>query len=290
MGSVLIKDPAAPGGVREAKLISGIDDHSRYSVIGTVVARATARAVCTAFVTAMAEYGVPDEVLSDNGRQFTGRFGAPRPAEVLFERICRHNGITQRLTKPRSPTTTGKVERWHRSIQDELLDPHGPFDSLEAAQAAVDAWRTEYNTLRPHQSLDMATPAERFAPVPVEQRAVLGLWRPPELASASTGPGCESVEDLDFLDDEPDDPGPLAADPVATPGGSIIEQPVATHSWTSMRVTMRAEQITVGMLQKTLAHRRHLQARQILRAAPARPGLVARSHHRIAHSGSERRW
>ena len=44
MGSVLIKDPAAPGGVREAKLISRIDDHSRYSVIGTVVARATARA------------------------------------------------------------------------------------------------------------------------------------------------------------------------------------------------------------------------------------------------------
>jgi hypothetical protein len=73
MGSVLIKDPAAPGGVREAKLISGIDDHSRYSVIGKVVPRATARAVCSAFGTAMAEYGIPDEVLSDNGRQFTGR-------------------------------------------------------------------------------------------------------------------------------------------------------------------------------------------------------------------------
>lgn len=104
----------------------------------------------------------------------------------MFERICRHNGITQRLTKPRSPTTTGKIERWHQTIQVELLDPHGPFDSLEAAQAAVDAWRTEYNTARPHQALDMATPAERFVPVPIEQRAVLGLWRPPELAP--TGP------------------------------------------------------------------------------------------------------
>src|SRR5919202_1048012 len=118
----------------------------------------------------------PEEL---NGRQFTGRFGAPRPAEVLFERIYRHNGITQRLTKPRSPTTTGKVERWHQTIQDELLDPPGPFDSLDAAQAAVDAWRVEYNTLRPHQSLDMATLAERFAPVPTEQRAVLRPWRPP---------------------------------------------------------------------------------------------------------------
>ena len=227
MGSVLIKDPAAPGGIREAKLISGIDDHSRYSVIGTVVARATARAVCTAFMAAMAEYGVPEEVLSDNGRQFTGRFGAPRPAEVLFERICRHNGVTQRLTKPRSPTTTGKVERWHQTIQDELLDPHGPFDSLEAAQAAVDAWRTEYNTLRPHQSLDMATPAERFAPVPVEQRAVLGLWRPPELAP--TSPSCEIVDDLDAIDDEPDDPAPTATDPLPAPGASTAQQLAQTH-------------------------------------------------------------
>jgi hypothetical protein len=47
------------------------------------VLRATARAVCSAFVAAMAEYGIPGEVLSDNGKQFTGRFGKPRPAEVL---------------------------------------------------------------------------------------------------------------------------------------------------------------------------------------------------------------
>ena len=50
---------------RECKVITGIDDHSRYCVIATVVDRATGRAVCTAFVTAMREYGVPAEVLSD---------------------------------------------------------------------------------------------------------------------------------------------------------------------------------------------------------------------------------
>lgn len=69
MGSVLIKDPSAAGGVVEAKLISGIDDHSRYSVIGKVVLRATARAVCTAFIAALVEYGVPEEVPSDIQRQ-----------------------------------------------------------------------------------------------------------------------------------------------------------------------------------------------------------------------------
>jgi hypothetical protein len=40
-------------------------------------------------------------VLSDNGKQFTGRFTRPFPAEVLFERVCRENGISQRLTKRR---------------------------------------------------------------------------------------------------------------------------------------------------------------------------------------------
>jgi transposase InsO family protein len=147
---------------RECKVITGIDDHSRYCVIAMVVLRATGRAVCTAFVEAMRVYGVPAEVLSDNGKQFTGRFGKPRPAEVLFERICRENGITQRLTKPRSPTTTGKIERLHQTLQLELLNVHGPFAGIEHAQAAVDAWRKDYNTARPHQSLAMAFPAARF--------------------------------------------------------------------------------------------------------------------------------
>src|SRR5262245_18512585 len=170
---------------RECKIITGVDDHSRFCVIAAVVVRATARAVCSAFVTAMRTYGVPAEVLSDNGRQFTGRFGRPRPAEVLFERICRENGITQRLTKPRSPTTTGKIERLHQTLQRELLNVHGPFASIEDAQAAVDAWRKKYNTDRPHQSLTMAFPAARFTPA-TEQ--LLALRVPAELAGDLPAP------------------------------------------------------------------------------------------------------
>jgi transposase InsO family protein len=165
----------------EVKIVTGIDDHSRYCVIARAVRRATARPVCRAFIEAMGVYGVPEEVLTDNGTVFTGRFIKPRPAEVLFERICRENGITARRTKPRSPTTTGKIERLHQSLQDELLDVHGPFASLTALQAALDAWREEYNTDRPHQSLGMAFPASRFAPaIPP-----LPLRVPPQLATAS---------------------------------------------------------------------------------------------------------
>jgi transposase InsO family protein len=49
----------------EAKVVTGVDDHSRYCVIASVVARATGRAVCLAFAAALREFGVPGEVLTD---------------------------------------------------------------------------------------------------------------------------------------------------------------------------------------------------------------------------------
>lgn len=112
----------------------------------------------------MRRFGVPSEVLTDNGKQFTGRFTRPFPAEVLFERVCRENGISQRLTKRRSPTTTGKIERFHKTLREEFLDDVGAFASLDAAQDAISVWVREYNHSRPHQSLDMATPAAVFRP------------------------------------------------------------------------------------------------------------------------------
>jgi transposase InsO family protein len=106
VGGVMIVD-AATGGLREAKLVTGVDDHSRYCVIGQVVARPTGRAVCLALAEALAKFGVPEEILTDNGKQFTARFG--NGGEVLFDKICRLNAIAHRLTAPASPTTTGKV-------------------------------------------------------------------------------------------------------------------------------------------------------------------------------------
>jgi transposase len=69
---------------REYKLVSGVDDHSRFCVIATVAAPATGRAVCAAFARALTAYDVPEQVLTDNGKQFTGRFSRPRPTEVFF--------------------------------------------------------------------------------------------------------------------------------------------------------------------------------------------------------------
>jgi hypothetical protein len=80
---------------------------------------------------------------------------------VLFDRICRDNGIQHRLTQPATPTTTGKIERFHRTLRQEFLQER-TFASLERAQGELDEWIDDYNLRRPHQSLNMGTPAERF--------------------------------------------------------------------------------------------------------------------------------
>lgn len=120
----------------------------------------------------LARYGIPDEILTDNGKVFTGRFG-PQPVEVLFDRICRENGIAHRHTAPHSPTTTGKIERFHQSLRKEFLADR-TFASIEQAQADLDAWVADYNTNRPHQALEMATPADRFrlAPISKDQASI----------------------------------------------------------------------------------------------------------------------
>jgi hypothetical protein len=170
----------------EAKVVTGVDDHSRYCVIASVVTRATGRAVCLAFAAALRAYGVPGEVLTDNGKQFTDRFG--KGGEVLFDRICRDNGIVHRLTQPRSPATTGKIERFHGSLRRELLDDAVPFADLAAAQAAVDAWVREYNTARPHQALGMAVPADRFSTARARAEAELLPLRLPSVIALTAVP------------------------------------------------------------------------------------------------------
>jgi Integrase core domain len=124
-------------------------------------------------------------VLADNGKQFAGGFTKPRLAEALFERVCREHGITTKLTGPYSPTTTGKVERWHRTLRCELPGTPGPFAGLPSAQAAISAWVHAYNHLRSLQALDMATPASLLRPgvSPDREPAATALRRQAEAES-----------------------------------------------------------------------------------------------------------
>lgn len=198
--------------------MTGVDDCSRFCVIATVVARATGRAVCLALVEALQRYDAPDEVLTDNGKQFTDRFG--KGGEVLFDRICRENAITHRLTEPASPTTTGKVERFHGSLRREFLNHTDPFESLLTAQAAMDTWVTGYNCDRPHQALDMACPADRFAAIQSRHEtsaSLLPLRVPAALRPASSPAPIPSLTGVSTAMDENEQPAREDADAPSPP-------------------------------------------------------------------------
>jgi len=148
MGGVELADRS------ELKLVTGIDDHSRFCVAAGIVRRATSKAVCQVLAASLARYGIPDEILTDNGMRFTGslRPSAGRDPDRPHPSRERHLSPPHRV---RSPTTTGKIERFHQSLRREFLADRR-FPSLEFAPAELDAWVANYNTNRPHQALEMA--------------------------------------------------------------------------------------------------------------------------------------
>lgn len=93
MGGVFL----AGGG--EVRIVTGIDDHSRFIVSARAVLRVTARPVCQALPAALARHGVPEQILTGNGKVFTARFGTG-PGPVMSGRICTDNGIRHILTAP----------------------------------------------------------------------------------------------------------------------------------------------------------------------------------------------
>ena len=143
MGAVAVDGAVADGRdgpavlwptARECKVVTGIDDHSRFVVCAKVVARATARPVCAALQEALGRHGVPEQILTDNGKVFTARFGLG-PGPVMFDRMCNDNGIRHLLTAPYSPTTTGKVERLHKTIRAEFLAEHDRAHATDRGRA-----------------------------------------------------------------------------------------------------------------------------------------------------------
>jgi hypothetical protein len=153
------------GGVRlsdgtQLSVVTAIDDHSRFCVIAKLVPRATARPVCDALMEGLARHGIPDQILTDNARVFTGKL-ANKPANVAFDRICLNNGIKHILTAPYSPTTTGKIERLHKTMRKEFFSQRS-FDTIADAQAALDAWVDDYNHQREHQAIGDVAPVSRF--------------------------------------------------------------------------------------------------------------------------------
>jgi len=100
-------------------------------------------------------YGITfAELMTDNGAEFAAR---KRPTEHPFEAMLLELGITHRYTRPYRPQTNGKVERFWRTLEDDLVDGT-TFDDIRQFADELLQYLVYYNEFRPHQALNHTTP------------------------------------------------------------------------------------------------------------------------------------
>ena len=152
---------------QNAYLIGFMDDYSRYMVGLGLYRSQTAENVLETLKTGVGEYGVPKEMLTDNGRQYTNWRGATR-----FEKYLAQERMKHIKSSPHHPMTLGKIERFWQTVQQEFLF-RAQFDSFESARERLALWTKYYNYKRPNQGIDGLCPADRYFEVQSELRNTL---------------------------------------------------------------------------------------------------------------------
>ena len=107
------------------------------------------------------EYGLPLALRSDNGPPFAsvGLGGLSR-----LSVLCIRLGVMPERIKPGHPEQNGRHERMHRTLKQDTAQP--PKATLRAQQRAFHSFRRIYNEERPHEALEMETPASVYVPSP----------------------------------------------------------------------------------------------------------------------------
>jgi len=154
-------------GGHNAYLIGFIDDYSRYITTLGLYRSQTAEHVLETYRRGVADYGIPKEVLTDNGRQYTNWRGKTRFEQELDKDRVRHI-----RSRPHHPMTLGKIERFWKSILGEFLQ-RAQFDSFDEAVARTALWVKYYNHKRPHQGIGGLCPADRFFEIAHELRQTI---------------------------------------------------------------------------------------------------------------------
>jgi transposase InsO family protein len=154
-------------GGRYAYLVGMIDDYSRYMVGLELYRSQTADQVIEVYRRAVGEYGVPKEVLTDRGRQYTTWRGTTR-----FERELGKDRVKHIKSQAHHPMTLGKIERFWKTVYEEFL-VRAQFGSFEEAQERIRHWVKYYNHKRPHQGIGGLYPADRFFQIQGELRKVM---------------------------------------------------------------------------------------------------------------------
>jgi transposase InsO family protein len=152
---------------RRVYLVAFEDDQSRFITGYGLHASSGGALVREVFEAAVANYGVPEEVLSDQGPQYHTWRG-----KSAFTKLLEKRGVKHILAAPHHSATCGKIERFWGSLWRECVES-AIFRGLEDARARVGHYIDYYNFQRPHQGIDGAVPADRFFSAAPEVKASL---------------------------------------------------------------------------------------------------------------------
>jgi putative transposase len=135
------------------------DAYSRYLLRCQAVEKTNTERVQAIFEAAFREYGMPEAIRTDNGPPFASHAvrGLSRLA-VWWIKL----GIAPERIEAGHPEQNGRHERMHLTLQQEAAQP--PAANRRKQQQELDRFRQEYNEVRPHEALDMQTPAEIYQP------------------------------------------------------------------------------------------------------------------------------
>jgi len=156
--------------------LSILDDHSRYCLAFTPVARQTGKEVLNVLWQVFGDVGLPQVMLTDNGSCFSGTWGF---GISWLESQLWLLGVETRQGRPYHPQTQGKVERFHRTVEGSLKDRlRQPTPEL-AAPVYAQAVHV-YNWERPHEALRMQVPGNVYVPSPRPRPARIPQHEIPE--------------------------------------------------------------------------------------------------------------
>ena len=141
--------------------LCALDDHSRYNVLLAACADQKEQTAQTQLTGAFRRLGLPDGILWDNGAPWGSTGSEYTALDVWLLRL----GVRVHHGRPYHPQTQGKEERFHRTLQAEVL-ARGGWTDCTHVQQAFDKWRPIYNTERPHEALGLAVPAARYQASP----------------------------------------------------------------------------------------------------------------------------
>jgi len=149
-------------------IIGCIDDYSRFMVSWGIFRRQTSEHCIEVLRSAMEQYSSPpEEVLTDNGRQFYSWRGRND-----FQKFLIKAGIKHIRSRAYHPQTLGKIESFWRNMYQELLSRE-TIANYEDLQEKMKRWIDHYNFKRPHQGIDGMAPADRFFGVDKQMREVM---------------------------------------------------------------------------------------------------------------------